>query len=99
MNPARTFGTAVVQNNWDNHWVLLTILKNKLKKCNLTIANFFFKVYWAGPILGGITAGLLYSQALSAPEEEQASDKYRTAANDKEVILNNSIVILYLFYK
>lgn len=21
MNPARTFGTAAIHNNWDNHWV------------------------------------------------------------------------------
>lgn len=63
MNPARTFGTAVITNIWDTHWV-----------------------YWAGPILGGIAASLLYTQAFNAPEvEADRSDKYKTDANEKEV--------------
>lgn len=43
-------------------------------------------VYWAGPILGGIAASLLYTQAFNAPEVEvDRSDKYKTDANEKEV--------------
>lgn len=47
----------------------------------------YLQLYWAGPILGGVTASLLYTMAFSAPErEELASDKYRVvAANEKEV--------------
>jgi MIP family channel proteins len=41
MNPARSFGPAVVLNAWDNHWV-----------------------YWCGPLLGSITAAILYSYIL-----------------------------------
>ncbi|KAG5873193.1 hypothetical protein JTB14_002318 [Gonioctena quinquepunctata] len=37
INPARTFGPAVMMNSWENHWV-----------------------YWVGPMLGGVTAGILY---------------------------------------
>lgn len=63
MNPARTFGTAVATDIWENHWV-----------------------YWAGPILGGIAASLLYTQAFNAPEiEADRNDKYKTDANEKEV--------------
>ncbi|CAA3013291.1 aquaporin TIP1-1 [Olea europaea subsp. europaea] len=37
MNPAVSFGPAVVSWTWDNHWV-----------------------YWAGPLIGGGLAGLIY---------------------------------------
>ncbi len=36
--------------------------------------------------MGGIGASLLYTQVLSAPEDESAADKYRTNASDKEVV-------------
>jgi len=43
MNPARTFGPAVVTGIWEHHWV-----------------------YWAGPVLGGVLAGLVYTHAFRA---------------------------------
>nr|CAD7580049.1 unnamed protein product [Timema californicum] len=47
MNPARTLGSAIIANTWDDHWV-----------------------YWLGPILGGMSASLIYKHALSAPVPE-----------------------------
>nr|CAD7435510.1 unnamed protein product [Timema monikensis] len=47
MNPARTLGSAIIANIWDDHWV-----------------------YWLGPILGGMSASLIYKHALSAPVPE-----------------------------
>ncbi|XP_044259379.1 aquaporin AQPAn.G [Tribolium madens] len=44
MNPARSFGSALIVNNWTDHWV-----------------------YWAGPVLGGVAAALIYKHVLAAP--------------------------------
>jgi len=45
-------------------------------------------VYWVGPVLGGVAAALLYTQVLEAkpaPKVNEASEKYRTHADEREV--------------
>jgi len=49
LNPARSFGPALISNVWDDHWV-----------------------YWAGPIAGGILAGLLFKYVFVTKEEMRA---------------------------
>lgn len=62
MNPARTFGPAVVTGIWENHWV-----------------------YWAGPILGGMLAAVIYSYVFRAPKERSYDvelDTYNKRSNN-----------------
>lgn len=58
MNPARTFGPAVVSNNWEDQWV-----------------------YWCGPLLGGVVAGLLYDNVFAANASLKKARGYLLASN------------------
>lgn len=76
INPARSFGPAVIQKSFDAHWVRgcrsylqvmdLGVLKMCLPCC--------VQVYWAGPLSAGVTAALLYDYVLS-PGDEPLSEK------------------------
>src|SRR5574340_1049311 len=50
MNPARTFGPALISGFWDYHWI-----------------------YWAGPIVGGVIAGLIMNYVFIKKSEKEAS--------------------------
>jgi aquaporin related protein len=50
INPARSFGPAVIMDLWENHWV-----------------------YWAGPLLGGVLAGLIYKYLFKAQKSDPDS--------------------------
>lgn len=77
MNPARSFGPAVITKLWTNHWV-----SNKtIFDCNpvsqipsiqilfLVYCKFCeFQVYWIGPCLGGMCAGIVYQMLFKAKE-------------------------------
>jgi aquaporin-4 len=48
MNPARTFGPAVISGFWEFHWI-----------------------YWVGPIIGGILAGIIMNYVFVKREEQE----------------------------
>jgi aquaporin-4 len=50
VNPARTFGPALISGYWDFHWI-----------------------YWAGPIIGAIIAGLIMNYVFVKKAEQQAT--------------------------
>lgn len=75
-----------------------SLLRLQTTYSNLT-SNLFLlhtnytQLYWAGPILGGIAASLLYTQVFSAPEiEVTPAIKYRTDVDEKEVRRNTLVL-------
>lgn len=68
--------------------VFVVFVAEGMLKIQHSINNcpFVFQIYWAGPILGGICAVLLYTQAFKASTPRyNVSERYRTAADDKEM--------------
>lgn len=57
MNPAVSFGPALVSWSWENHWV-----------------------YWAGPLIGGGIAGLIYEFIFIGGQEPAPADYQRLSA-------------------
>ena len=58
----------------------------------------FLQVYWAGPIVGGIVAALLYQKAFRArsPEEQQESQNYSyqpASVKESEIITDRTTTI------
>lgn len=51
VNPARSFGPALVSNLWENHWV-----------------------YWVGPMIGGLVAGVIYRFVLKSSKGDESYD-------------------------
>lgn len=68
MNTARSFGPAVILNNWENHWI-----------------------YWVGPILGGVVAGLIYEHLFAAPDKELEQSRMNSHGYDKDSDRTTSI--------
>jgi aquaporin related protein len=68
INPARSFGPAVIMDLWENHWVgFVKFYSNHLTD------SFCFQVYWAGPLLGGVLAGLIYKYLFKAQKSDPDS--------------------------
>lgn len=87
MNPARTFGPAVIRSKMANQWVALAKKYLNLSKirfflhCNYSVDTthhnyLLFQVYWLGPMCGGIAAALIYDFLLCPRSHNLSRRRY-----------------------
>lgn len=81
INPARSFGPAVIQESFDDHWVRRYIryfasFVSGAIPLDVGMCCIVLQVYWAGPMSGGVVAALLYNYLL-APRDEPFREQTR----------------------
>lgn len=73
MNPARSFGPAVIMSMWTNQWVRISPAFISFSTFQ---TNYLIQVYWVGPIAGGIIAGVVYRIFFKVRKGDEEANSY-----------------------
>ena len=101
INPARSFGTAAISGNWNDHWVRIltqylpppsiTRTPRYVCICVLTssiisLPRLSLQVFWFGPALGAIAASLVYTYLFELHPSMRAGASAASSGPTKEKV-------------